>query len=58
MDVYKKKTGAKLTEEQKMNRKILADVMIKASFTPLSFEWWHFNGISKSEARSKYQLIE
>jgi len=54
----KKKIGMKLTQEQKNNRKLLADVMIKAGFIPLSFEWWHFNGIPKAEARRKYRIIE
>ena len=31
-----------LTDEQKNNRKILRDAMIKAGFNPLDSEWWHF----------------
>jgi len=54
----KKKIGLKLTSKQKNNRKLLADIMIKAGFIPLSFEWWHFNGMQKAEARSKYKIIE
>jgi len=54
----KKKIGLELTSEQKNNRKLLADVMIKAGFIPLSFEWWHFNGMRKVEARNKYKIIE
>ena len=33
---------AKLTEEQKQNRKILHDAMIKAGFNRIDSEWWHF----------------
>jgi len=33
---------AELTEEQKQNRKILHDAMIKAGFKGLDSEWWHF----------------
>lgn len=32
----------KLTEEQKTNRKILHDAMIKAGFSGIDSEWWHF----------------
>lgn len=31
-----------LTDEQKNNRKILRDAMIKAGFKGLDSEWWHF----------------
>lgn len=47
-----------LSEKQKKNRKLLATTMKKAGFIPLSYEWWHFNGIPKDEARKKYQIIE
>lgn len=30
----------------------------KAGFLPLSYEWWHFNGMPKDEARNKYKIIE
>lgn len=32
----------KLTKEQKQNRKILHDAMIKAGFQGIDSEWWHF----------------
>ncbi len=32
----------KLTREQKKNRKILHDAMIKAGFKGIDSEWWHF----------------
>lgn len=54
----KKKTGVKLTDRQKQNRQLLADTMIGAGFIPLSFEWWHFNGMPKAEARSRFKIIE
>lgn len=47
-----------LTEGQKQNRKLLSGVMQKAGFIPLSYEWWHFNGMPKDEARKKYKIIE
>lgn len=32
----------KLTKEQKQNRKILHDAMIKAGFNGIDSEWWHY----------------
>ena len=54
----KKRLGFNLTDEQKKNRKLLDDTMTTAGFIPLSFEWWHFNGLPKSEARKRYEIIE
>jgi D-alanyl-D-alanine dipeptidase len=54
----KMKMGVKLNKQQKQNRKILSDTMKQAGFLPLSFEWWHFNGMPKDQARQKYQIIE
>ena len=47
-----------LSEAQKNNRKLLSTIMKKAGFFPLSYEWWHFNGMPKDEARNKYKIIE
>jgi D-alanyl-D-alanine dipeptidase len=47
-----------LSEAQKHNRKLLSNVMKKAGFIPLSYEWWHFNGMTKDDARKKYLIIE
>lgn len=54
----KKKLGFKLTDKQRKNRELLAETIVRAGFTPLSFEWWHFNGIPKNDARKRYQIIE
>jgi D-alanyl-D-alanine dipeptidase len=54
----KKKLGFKLNDKQRKNCELLTDTMVSAGFTPLSFEWWHFNGIFKSGARKRYQIIE
>ena len=54
----KLKMGFKLIKEQATNRKLLADTMKKAGFLPLSYEWWHFNGMTKDQARRKYNIIE
>ena len=47
-----------LSEAQKKNRKLLSTIMKKAGFFPLSYEWWHFNGLPKDLARKKYKIIE
>jgi D-alanyl-D-alanine dipeptidase len=54
----KMKMGINLNKKQAGNRKLLSDTMKKAGFIPLSFEWWHFNGMPKDLARKKYQIIE
>jgi len=54
----KMKLGFKLSEKQMKNRKVLSDIMKSAGFIPLSYEWWHFNGMPKAEARAKYRIIE
>ena len=47
-----------LSEEQKKNRKLLSTIMKKAGFYPLSYEWWHFNGLPRDLARKQYVIIE
>ena len=54
----KKKLGFNLTDRQRKNRELLSDTMVKAGFIPLSFEWWHFNGMAKADARKRYKIIE
>ena len=54
----KKKLGFNITIAQRKNRKLLTDTMLGAGFIPLSFEWWHFNGMTKSEARKRFKIIE
>jgi D-alanyl-D-alanine dipeptidase len=52
------KLGFNITEKQAKNRKLLYDTMVSAGFIPLSYEWWHFNGMPKDEARKRYTIIE
>ncbi|MBT8327286.1 MAG: M15 family metallopeptidase [Bacteroidia bacterium] len=40
------------------NRKLLRTVMIRAGFSTISSEWWHFNWMSRYEASRKYAIIE
>ena len=54
----KMKLGLNLTEEQIKNRKLLSSVMVGSGFIPLSYEWWHFDGMPKDTARTRYKIIE
>ena len=47
-----------LTELQVKNRLLLREVMLKAGFKVLPGEWWHFNWMSRQEARVCLKLIE
>lgn len=51
------KVGA-LTDEHLQNRLLLRKVMRYGSYTVLSTEWWHFNGLSRNVAKAKYKAIE
>lgn len=50
-------TRKQLTPEAKRNRELLRSVMRQAGFKALRTEWWHFNYISRAEARAHYQVI-
>lgn len=47
----------KLTEKQVANRILLRKIMLKAGFTGIEYEWWHFNAISRAKAKSIYKII-
>ncbi|MFC5410227.1 M15 family metallopeptidase [Larkinella bovis] len=48
----------KLTCKQVENRRLLRSVMQKAGFSSLKTEWWHFNALSRAEARQQYKIVE
>jgi D-alanyl-D-alanine dipeptidase len=50
--------AGKLTPEQVENRKVLRSVMLRAGFTPIESEWWHFNAISRKRAKETYKIVE
>ncbi|MEJ2612715.1 MAG: M15 family metallopeptidase [Candidatus Thiodiazotropha sp.] len=52
------KAGFDISFTQQQNRHLLKRVMLKAGFYSLSYEWWHFNGMNKADARSRYSIIE
>lgn len=39
------------------NRHVLHNVMHKAGFYKIVYEWWHFNACSRATAASEYELI-
>ena len=55
---YAKLKVFNVSDTQKENRALLSKVMKKVGFIPLSYEWWHFNGMPKEEARIMYRIIE
>lgn len=55
---FLKKIGVDISPEKKEKRALLKRVMLKAGFYPLSYEWWHFNGMKKDDARRTYSIIE
>jgi len=48
----------KLTAKQISNRNILRKAMVQSGFTVNTTEWWHFDGMSKKQARAKYGMIK
>jgi D-alanyl-D-alanine dipeptidase len=50
--------AGKLTRQQLANRQILRTVMLRAGFTRIEYEWWHFNALSRSRAKATYQVVE
>lgn len=48
----------KLTHEHIENRQLLRDVMRKGGFWGIQTEWWHFNAMTRDEARQRFQIIK
>ena len=46
-----------MSAQAKRNRELLRSVMCEAGFTALKSEWWHFNYITRAEARAHYRVI-
>lgn len=47
-----------ISPEAKRNRELLRKVMTEAGFKPLKTEWWHFNLVSRAEAKAHYKAIK
>lgn len=48
----------KLTREAVANRRLLRRIMRQAGWKPLRTEWWHFNLITRTEAKRSYKPIK
>ena len=46
-----------ITPQAKKNRELLRKVMTDAGFKPLKTEWWHFNLVSRAEAKAHYKAV-
>lgn len=46
-----------MTRQELQNRQLLRSVMRQAGFKALRTEWWHFNFISRPQAKAHYQPI-
>ena len=47
-----------ITPTAKKNRELLRKVMTEAGFMPLKTEWWHFNLVSRAEAKAHYKAVK
>ncbi len=48
----------KLTKVQLANRQILRRAMTQAGFRQNTTEWWHYDGLSRKNAKAKYGMIK
>lgn len=48
----------KLTKKQVANREILRNAMKHAGFFVNTTEWWHFDAMSRAQAKAKYGIIK
>ena len=46
-----------ISKKAKQNRELLREVMSEAGFKPLRTEWWHFNLVSRAEAKAHYKAV-
>ncbi len=47
-----------LTRQQVENRRLLRTVMRQAGFSPIEYEWWHFNALSRVQAKATFKIVE
>jgi D-alanyl-D-alanine dipeptidase len=46
-----------LTQRQIKNRQLLRKVMKSAGFKNIETEWWHFNAMTRNEAKRTYEIV-
>lgn len=56
-EVYYLKKGL-LTRKQIENRKLLRKVMTSQGFINIPTEWWHFNGVTRKQAKVQFAILE
>lgn len=47
-----------LTQQQIANRRLLRQAMQAGGFMPIDYEWWHFNALSRKQAKQQFKRIE
>ena len=50
--------AGQLTPAQVANRELLRSVMGRGGFTPIAYEWWHFNALSRERAKAIFRIVE
>jgi D-alanyl-D-alanine dipeptidase len=48
----------KPNKQEVKNRELLKSIMKAATFNPISYEWWHFDGFNKEFVRQHFKIIE
>ena len=50
--------AGKLTKQQIENRTILRTAMRQGGFSGIEFEWWHFNALSREQAKAMFRIVD
>lgn len=50
--------SGKISAAELANRQLLRRVMQQAGFRTIRYEWWHFNGCTREEARQRFPVID
>ena len=50
--------AGKLTKAQIENRHLLRTAMRQGGFSPIEYEWWHFNALSRERAKRTFRIVE
>ncbi len=50
--------AGKLTRQQIDNRRTLRTAMRQGGFLPIEYEWWHFNALSRRQAKAQFRIVE
>ncbi|XWW48065.1 M15 family metallopeptidase [Fibrella sp. USSR17] len=50
--------SGQLTKQQVDNRRLLRQAMQAGGFMPIEYEWWHFNALSRRQAKQQFKRVE